>query len=105
MIVTRAALAASPEELVFEGEHRATAGGEVPAANQPLRVAAGGAVERFGHRGPPVDDQRFLGLAGHRDPADVVTAGPGVLRLVDPAEAQRTFAELQLAEPVSRCSR
>ena len=46
------------EQLVLDAEQLAALDGEVPAAGQAHRVAAGGAVERLGDRRPPVDDHR-----------------------------------------------
>jgi len=59
---------------VLDAEQRPAAGGEMAAARQPHRRTAGGAVERLGHRGAPVDDHRLLPLVGDGETADV----PGV---------------------------
>jgi hypothetical protein len=40
-------------------------------AGQALGVEPGGAVERLGHRRPPVDDQRLVIRTGHGETADV----------------------------------
>ena len=45
------------ERLVLDAEQLAAAGGEVAAADEAHRCPTGGAVERLGDRGPPVDDQ------------------------------------------------
>ena len=102
------------EELVVEAEQQPAAGGEVTAADQAHRLAAGGPVERLGDRRPPVDDDRLLGLVGDGEAPDVeavdqVGVGRGHLRarasnvgpaLVDAPEAQRLVADVELREAV-----
>ncbi len=71
---------------------------EVTAAGEAHRSAAGGAVERLGHRRPPVDDDRLLTLVGDREPADVEGL-EGVP--VDAAEDEGGVADLEVGEPVA----
>ena len=105
--VAAARAAALAEQLVLDVEERAAPGGEVAAAGQAHRLAAGGPVERLGHRGPPVDDDRLLVLVGHRQAPDVVgvarrrlRVAVAVARLVDAPEHERGVAEVELGEPV-----
>jgi hypothetical protein len=77
---------------------RPRAGGEVPSPGQAHVVAAGGPVERFGHRCAPVDDDRVLLVVAHRDPADVVRRR--IVDRVDAPEAQGRISEVQLGQPV-----
>ena len=76
--------------------------GEVAAAGEAHRVAAGGPVERLGDRGPPVDDDRLAVLVGHGQAADVEALdGLGTLGVaVDATEHERGVAEVELGEPV-----
>ena len=70
----------------------------VAAAAEPHGLAAGGAVERFCDRRPPVDDHRVAVLVEDGDAADMemVTLG-----LVDTPEDQRLVADIQVFEPGS----
>ena len=85
------------EQLVLDAEQLAAAGGEVAAAGQAHGLAAGGPVERLGHRRPPVDDHRLLVLVRHRQAADVEGLAARLGLAVDPAEQQRGVAEVELA--------
>ena len=110
------------EQLVLDAEEGAAAGGEVAAAGQAHRLAAGGPVEGLGDGRPPVDDDRLPVLVGDRDPPDVEGVGrrrrvasPGRSRRwrsargvveVDAAEHEGGVAEVELPEPVRpRCPR
>jgi hypothetical protein len=84
------------EQLVLDVEQHPTTGREMAAAHETHGLAAGRPVERLGHRSPPVDDDRVLDLVAHRDPPDVI--GRRLVGLVDPAEAQRGIAQLELRE-------
>ena len=73
-------------------------GGEVAAARQPHRRAAGGPVEGLGDRRPPVDDDRLLVLVGHGEAADVegvAAASPLSAVAVDAPEHEAGVAELR----------
>ena len=76
------------------------AGGEVAAAGQAHRLAAGGPVERLGDRRPPVDDHRLLVLVGHREAADVEGLAARRRARGRCGRTQRGVAQLQLGEPV-----
>ena len=78
----------------------ATAGVEVPAADDPHGLDRGCPVERLRDRGAPVDDERALVVVGDRDAADVVPVavggGAGVVGLqVEAAEHQGCVADLE----------
>ncbi len=100
------------EQLVLDAEQLAAVDGEVPAPGEAHRIAAGGAVERLGHRGPPVHHHRVTVLIGHRQATDVealparrrtarVRRGVGSLGMaVDPAEHQGGIAQVEVGEPV-----
>jgi hypothetical protein len=91
------------EELVFDAEQLTAAGGEVAAAGQAHRLAAGGPVEGLGDRGPPVDDERFLVGARHGDATDVERLAVGELLVglaVDAAEHERGVAQVKLGQAV-----
>ena len=96
------------EVLVLQPEDRPAAHGQVPAPRQALGVEPGGTVERLGHRGAPIDDERFMVGARHRQPPDVErlterTVGrrtvPGLGQAVDAAEIERLVADVELVEP------
>ena len=76
----------------------AVAGYVVAAAAEPHGLAAGGTVERFCDRRPPVDDHGVAVLVEDGDAADMemVTLG-----LVDTPEDQRLIADIQVFEPGS----
>ncbi len=57
----------------------------------PIGRGRGGAVERLGDRGPPVDEQALLLVVGEPDAADVEAGFLGPRRQVDPAETQAAF--------------
>ena len=84
------------EELVLDAEQLAAPGGEVAAADEAHGLAAGGPVERLGHRGPPVDHDRLLLVVRHRQAADVEGLAALVLVAVDATEQQRGVAEVEL---------
>ena len=90
------------EQLVLQPQQGAALHGEVPAAGEAHRLAAGGPVERLGDGCPPVDDDRFALLVGDRQAADVERLEPvGCLgHPVDAAEDQRCVAEVELGQPV-----
>ena len=88
------------EELVLDGEQLAAAGGEVAAAHEAHRLAAGGPVEGLGDRRPPVDDERLAVLVGHGQPADVVAVAALAAGAVDAAEHQAGVAELERGQPL-----
>ena len=86
------------EDLVLHGQELAAAGGEVPAAVQTHGLAARGPVERLGHRGPPVDDQRVVVLVGDGDATDVEALAAVGLVPVDATEHQRGVADVELGQ-------
>ena len=81
LVVADAEVAAA-EQLVLEAEDVAALDGEVAAADEAHRLAAGGPVERLGDRRPPVDDDRLGLLVGDGETADVEALGrrPGSRR-------------------------
>ena len=71
LVLAADAEVALAEQLVLDVEELAAPHGEVAAPDQAHGVAAGGPVERLGHRRPPVDDDRLALLVGHGDAPDV----------------------------------
>ena len=61
---------------------------------------AGGAVEGFGHGGPPVHRDGFLGVVPDRDAPDVEGLAGPVVGQIQPAEDQRGIADVQLRHPI-----
>ena len=88
------------EELVLDAEELAAPGGEVAAADEAHRLAAGGPVERLGDRRPPVDDERLAVLVGHGQAADVVAVAAVPAGAVDAAEHEAGVAELERGQPL-----
>ena len=90
------------EQLVFQPQQRSALHGEVAAAGEAHRLAAGGPVERLGDGCPPVDDDWLALLVGDRQPADVerLEAVGGLGHAVDAAEHERGVAEVELGQPV-----
>ena len=74
------------EQLVLDAEQRAAFDGEVTTPEQSHRAATGGAVERLGDRGTPVDHHGFTVLVGNGQAADV-EALDGLGRLGRPIDA------------------
>lgn len=103
-------VACLPEELVVDAAQHPTGRGEVAPPDQAHRFAARGAVERLGHGGAPVDDDRLRRRVGHGDASDVEAVAFQASRrrrtgfvgseLIDPAEAERLVADLGLGEPL-----
>ncbi len=90
------------EILVFKTHHRPLAHGQVATPGQALGVEASGPIERFGHRGSPVDDQWFEVRTRDRQPADMkgLAVGVRVVRHgVDTAKAQGLVTDLELSQP------
>ena len=74
------------------------------AAAQPHRLPTGRPVERLGHRGPPVDHDRFAVVVGDGEATDV-EALELVRRFgeaVDAAEHEGGVAQIELGEPVDQ---
>ena len=59
------------QQVVLDASHLVVATTQDAAADDAHRVGGGGAVERFGCRGAPVDHQRFVVVVAHADAADV----------------------------------
>ena len=74
-VVVADAEVAAAEQLVLDAEDGAALDGEVAAAHEAHRLAAGGPVERLGDRRPPVDDDRLGLLVGDGEAADVEALG------------------------------
>ena len=101
------------EQLVLDAQDGAAFDGEVAAALQAHRLAAGRPVERLGDRSAPVDDDG-LANSGRRWPAGRCGSSPCRLgsgrcpgrRLfgsaVDPPEHQCGIAEVELVEPLDK---
>ena len=93
------------EVLVLEPDDAAAAHGQVAAAGQALGVEAGGPVEGFGHRGPPVDDQGLVVGARDGQAADVEglaqrrSPSPGLGEPVDAAEVEGLVPDVELLQP------
>ena len=98
------------EQLVLDAEQLAALDREVAATDEAHRLAAGGAVERFGDRRPPVDDDRLGVLIGHREAADVeALAAVGTVvpfgrggEAVDAAEHERGVAEVEVVQALDQ---
>ena len=104
---------AGAEQLVLDAEQVAALDGEVAAAHEAHRLAAGGAVERLGDRRPPVDHDR-LGVARRRRRGGRCGSSPGRRRrarrrrsravgvAVDAAEHERGLAEVEVGEALDQ---
>ena len=85
---------------VLDGDDASALGGQVTAEDQVHGLAAGGPVERLGHRGPPVDDQRDDVVGRHPQTADVEGLDSAVVGpAVDTAETEGLFADVELVDP------
>ena len=62
-----------------------------------IGLGRGGAVERLGGRGAPVDHQRLVVLVAHADAADVADLAVGA---VEPAEDQALVLGVEDGEPL-----
>ena len=97
---TSACFTALLEALVFKGGERSPGEPEPPPQGEAHRVGRAGPVERPGHRGPPVEDDRGAVVVVHVAPSDVeVGAGEvvvclGELGVVKPAEEQRRVGQV-----------
>ena len=92
------------EDLVVDADQLPPLGLEVPAPDDAHGLDAGGAVERLGDRGAPVDDQRRLIGLGDGDPPDVEAVVDGTLPVgaglqVDASEGQGRVPDVQGREP------
>lgn len=87
------------QDLVVQGGDAAFARGQVSAAAEPHGGVARRQVERSGHRGAPVDEQRGarLVLVADAEPADVVVRA---VAEVDPAETEPVLHGVQRGEAV-----
>ena len=96
------------EVLVLQPEHGPATHREVPAPCEALGIETGGAVERLGHRGAPVDHQRLVvrardgeapnveRLAERRAARAVRRLGPRFGETVDAAEVEGLVADVEL---------
>jgi hypothetical protein len=90
------------EDFVVETDDvAALAGDQVAAAHDVHRGNRGGSVKRFGHRRPPVDDERGVLLIFDGQPTHVPAGAPfAVGRLhVEAPEDERRIADVEVREP------
>ena len=74
---------------------------EVPSTREPHRLTTGGAIEGFGHRSAPVDDDGLAALVGHGETADVEALGLALVAIgkpVDAPEHEGSIAEVEIGE-------
>ena len=95
---------AAAEQLVLDAEHVPALDGEVAAAHEAHRLAAGRPVERLGDGRPPVDDDRLGLLVGDGEAADVEALGGGRALgvAVDAPEDERGVAEVEVGQPLDQ---
>ena len=95
---------AAAEQLVLDAEQVPALDGEVAAAHEAHRLAAGGPVERLGDRRPPVDDDRLGLLVGDGEAADVEALGRGRALgvAVDAPEHECGVAEVEVGQPLDQ---
>ena len=92
------------EQLVLDPEQLLALDGEVAAAGEAHRLAAGGPVERLGDRRPPVDHDRFaVSSATARRPMWKLSSASGdsAYRSMRPNTSDE-FAEIEVGEPLDQ---
>ena len=87
------------EQVVLDADDDVVAAAQHAPADDVHRVGRGGAVERFGGSGPPVDHQRLVVVVADADPADVADLAVGV---VEAAEDQALVFCVEFGEPAGR---